>query len=106
MASSLSQINLSLIFCLYHQIAVVLLIVVSVVVAKPKPAVITYSAPYAVAAEPAAAVVESTYHGVSAPLVAAPVVSAAYSAPLLATPNYAYANYAYAYPYAANAVYV
>uniref|UniRef100_A0A7G3AGD7 Putative cuticle protein 38 n=2 Tax=Lutzomyia longipalpis TaxID=7200 RepID=A0A7G3AGD7_LUTLO len=84
-------------------IAIFLLVAVAVVVAKPKPAVIAYSAPY-VAAEPAATVVESTYHGVSAPLVASPYVStysAAYSAPLVAAP-YAYA----AYPYAAGAVYV
>uniref|UniRef100_A0A1L8E398 Putative cuticle protein 38 n=2 Tax=Nyssomyia neivai TaxID=330878 RepID=A0A1L8E398_9DIPT len=85
-------------------IAIFLLITVSCVMAKPKPAIIAYSAPY-VAAEPAATVVESTYHGVSAPLVASPVVqtySAAYSAPYVAASPYAYA----AYPYAAGAVYV
>ncbi|XP_055702820.1 uncharacterized protein LOC129801622 [Phlebotomus papatasi] len=82
-------------------IAIFFIVAVSAVMAKPKPAVITYSAPYV--AEPAAAVVESTYHGVSAPLVASPVVStySAYSAPLLASP-YAYATY----PYATGAVYV
>lgn len=52
-----------------------------------KPAVIAYSAP--LLAEPAAAVVESTYHGVSGAYYAAPVATA------FASP------YVSAYPYAA-----
>ena len=60
--------------------------VVSCVLAKP--AVFAYSAPL-LAAEPASAVVESTYHGVSG-YYAAPLVAAPFAAPYVsAYPAYA-----------------
>lgn len=56
-----------------------------------KPAVIAYSAPF-VAAEPASAIIESTYHGVSGAYYTAPVAAYA-AAPYVA----AYSPYTAAY---------
>lgn len=72
-----------------RQVVVFLMAVVCCVMAKP--AVIAYSAPYV--AEPASAIIESTYHGVSGAYFAAPVAAYAAAAPYVA----AYSPYTAAY---------